>query len=57
MRLQQVEIYIEIPVNKIVKINNEIIRLGVDSLKVDNVNEDYEENGHIESDGSYSHWN
>jgi phage shock protein PspC (stress-responsive transcriptional regulator) len=57
MRLQQVEIYIEIPADKTVKINNEIIRLGPDPFKDKNVDENYEENGRIESNGSYSHWN
>lgn len=52
MRIQEVEIYIEIPTGKTVKINNETIRLGENTY---NDNE-FEEKGHLDGDGSYSHW-
>src|SRR5574343_935000 len=56
LRLQEVEIYIEIPSGKTVKINNEVIRLGADPFNEQKIDEHYEEKGHLDADGSYSHW-
>jgi hypothetical protein len=56
LRLQDVEIYIEIPSGKTVKINNEVIRLGADPFNEQKMDEHYEEKGHLDGDGTYSHW-
>lgn len=56
LRLQEVEIYIEIPSGKTVKINNEVIRLGADPFNEQKMDEHHEEKGHLDGDGSYSHW-
>ena len=52
MRIQEVEIYIEIPTGKTVKINNETIRLGENTYN----DKEFEEKGHLDGDGTYSHW-
>ncbi len=52
MRIQEVEIYIEIPTGKTVKINNETIRLGENTYN----DKEFEEKGHLYGDGTYSHW-
>ena len=52
MRMQEVEIYIEIPTGKTVKINNETIRLGENTYN----DKEFEEKGHLDGDGTYSHW-
>jgi hypothetical protein len=56
LRIQEVEIYIEVPSGKTVKINNEVIRLGADRYSEQKMDEHYEEKGHLDGDGSYSHW-
>lgn len=55
LRLQEVEIYVEIPAGKTVKINNKVIRLGGEVF-FQKIDSDYEEKGEIHADGSYAHW-
>ncbi|MFM2316454.1 MAG: hypothetical protein RLZZ155_786, partial [Bacteroidota bacterium] len=56
LRLQDVEIYVEIPAGKSVKINNKVIRLDADTNRDQKMDSDYEEKGEIQANGSYSHW-
>jgi hypothetical protein len=53
IRLQKVEVYLEIPSGKTVKINNQIIRLRANSRN----DKPIEEKGQLEGNGTYSHWN
>ena len=55
LRLQEVEIYVEIPAGKTVRINNKVIRLGGEVF-FEKIDSDYEEKGEIHADGSYDHW-
>jgi phage shock protein PspC (stress-responsive transcriptional regulator) len=56
LRLQDVEIYVEIPSGKSVRINNKVIRLSKDSISDQKMDSDYEQEGEIQANGSYSHW-
>lgn len=55
LRDQKVYIVIEIPKDGTVKINNQIIRLGVENSD-ENIDEFYREEGYLENDGEYDHW-
>lgn len=56
LRDQEVYIIIEIPKGKTVKINNQIIRLGSENLKENELDEYYQEQGILENDGEYEHF-
>jgi phage shock protein PspC (stress-responsive transcriptional regulator) len=56
LRDQGVAIYIEIPKDKTVQINKEVIRLSIDESNRDSNQAFYEEHGRIERDGRYHHW-
>jgi hypothetical protein len=51
-----VYIIIEIPEGKSVRIGKQTIRLGADDFNEDVKNDFYEEDGYLESDGDYEHW-
>lgn len=57
LRDQEVYIIIEIPNEKSVKINNQIIKLGSEDFEERIIDEYYEEDGYLENDGEYDHWN
>jgi phage shock protein PspC (stress-responsive transcriptional regulator) len=56
LRDQEVYIIIEIPEGKSVRIGKQTIRLGADDFNEDVKNDFYEEDGYLESDGDYEHW-
>ena len=56
LRDQEVYIIIEIPRNCTVKIRNQHLKLGAEEFE-EMVDEFYEEEGYLESDGDYDHWN
>lgn len=56
LRNQEVEIIVEIPEGKQVRINDRIIRLGSDDFD-DNISDPYyEEDGYLKANGKYRHW-
>lgn len=57
LRDQEVYIIIEIPKDKTVKINNQVIKLGSEDFEEKIIDEFYEEDGFLENDGEYNHWN
>lgn len=56
LRDQEVYVVIEIPNGKSVRINDRIVKLGADDFDEDIEDELYEEDGYINSDGEYDHW-
>lgn len=56
LRDQEVYIIVEIPKGKTVKINNQIIRLGSENSKENELDEYYQEHGVIENNGEYEHY-
>jgi phage shock protein PspC (stress-responsive transcriptional regulator) len=56
LRDQEVYIIIEIPEGKSVRIDKQTIRLGADDFNEDVKNDFYEEDGYLECDGEYDHW-
>jgi phage shock protein PspC (stress-responsive transcriptional regulator) len=57
LRDQEVYIIIEIPKDKSIKINNQIIKLGSEEFEERIIDEYYKEDGYLENDGEYDHWN